>query len=71
MKTLLIASITSLLSLYIGLECGHRIGTQQTLKQQKQWITKCASVSSATGTDLYQILTGEKRPRFGGLGNGQ
>ena len=57
MKNTAIVTLSALLALYIGLECGYRIGHQSALKSNERGLKQASYVSSVTGTDLYQVLT--------------
>jgi len=75
MKTLTIAGLSALVSLGIGLECGHKIAAAQyqpRIKEINQLRSELARfhnkkvfdhavrVSQITGAPLYQVLTGSK-----------
>lgn len=62
MRTLAISTLSAFLALYIGLECGYRIGHQSALKSNARRLEYAYKVHTLTGTPLYQIITGDKHP---------
>ena len=60
MRTIAITTLTAFLALYLGLECGYRIGHNSALKTQARAIQQALKVSKLTGAPFYQVLTGVK-----------